>query len=224
MSRDKVYVVNSIVLGGQMTSRLHPIFVICGVFACILIAVELSCGQGRHAFNSAAVEAATNISNGMCLNPVIGISYQLPEDLKPEDGVALHHLAYRVDARMYGVGPEARWFLWGYGERTETAWLCGANGNGSQIGVIAMPAHLVQSEGPGALKQLAQGVGQQLGVQPSPVRHVAVNGLNLECADVHATVNSPSQGGLAQTFLGLRSKGGTVFLNPLGTVFVPWTL
>jgi hypothetical protein len=46
----------------------------------------------------AAVERATNISGGVCLNPVVGISYELPKDMKAEDASALRKLAYRGSA------------------------------------------------------------------------------------------------------------------------------
>lgn len=178
-----------------MISRSHRMLVECCLIAGILFSVESANAQGAApAFDSAAIEAATTISNGVCSNPAVGISYQLPGGLKQQDSAAIREENYTVDAKVYGTGPEARWFLWGYGEKKQTAWLCGAEGKGERTVLMAMPARLVESMGPTALEQLVQSFGQQFGSKPSPVRKLAVNGLNLECSDVHATANSPARG------------------------------
>src|SRR5579872_4479492 len=58
------------------------------------------------AFDSGAVESATVIAGGVCSNPVIGVSYRLPEGMKPQDAAALRQVA-SAGARAQGIGPEA---------------------------------------------------------------------------------------------------------------------
>lgn len=178
-----------------MISRWRCILVGCLLAVAVLFPMVPASAQSKSpAFNGAAIEAATTISNGVCSNSAIGISYQLPKGLEPQDAEAIRRENYGVDERIYGTGPVARWFIWGYGEEKQSAWLCGAEGNGNRIALTAMPARLVESQGPKALGMLVQGVGQQFGVQSSSVRNVAVNGLKLDCADIHAKANLQTRG------------------------------
>ncbi len=142
------------------------------------------------AFDSRTVESATTISDGVCSNPTIGISWQLPEGMKPEDAAAMREAARAGSA----LGPEARYFLYGHSESKTIAMLCGAADEGGQVMMIATPVSAVQSEGPHALEKIVEGMGQELGTQPSSPRQETVNGHSYERADAQAELNSPAQG------------------------------
>jgi hypothetical protein len=145
------------------------------------------------AFDSGAVESATVISAGVCSNPVIGISYRLPERMKPEDAAALRQVA-SAGARAQGIGPEARYFLYGYQEAATSAMLCGAAGQDGSVQMIALPVSVVMSEGPNALEKLVSVLGQGLHAQSSASRVKAIDGLKLACADFHAEVRPTGRG------------------------------
>lgn len=144
-------------------------------------------------FKSAAVEGATTISDGVCSNPAVGISYELPEGMKPEDSGTIRQLAYAGSKRR-GIGPEARYFLWGYQEEKEIVMLCGAGSQSGSVQMIASPASLITSQGPNALQQLVEGLGQELHARGAPPWQRNTNGLQLECADAQAEVNSSRRG------------------------------
>lgn len=170
----------------------HILTVFCLTLGTLLFVQPGSAKSTQPAFDSAAIEAATTISNGVCSNSTIGISYQLPKGLKAEDAAAIEQFGYNVDAKVYGTGPVARWFLWGYGQRKEMALLCGAGGRATQIQVMAMPARSLQGSESQLAERMVGALGQQFGAKASPVHHVSANGANLECSDLHATVNAPA--------------------------------
>lgn len=94
------------------TPSIRPFSFGCALLS-FLLTVQLAQAQGAApAFNGAALENATTISGGFCSNPAIGISYRLPQDMKAEDAAEIRRLAYLGSARR-GIGPEARYFLWG---------------------------------------------------------------------------------------------------------------
>jgi hypothetical protein len=146
------------------------------------------------AFDSRAVESATVISGGACSNPVIGISYRLPEEMKSEDAAAMRQAESAGARAGQDIGPEARYFLYGYQEAASSAMLCGAAGDGGSVQMIALPVSVVTSEGPNALEKLVSALGQGLHTQSSASSVKAIDGLKLTCADVHAEVSTPGRG------------------------------
>lgn len=145
-------------------------------------------------FDSAAVENATAISGGVCSNSAIGFSYRLPADMKAEDAAKLRWFAYYGSAKR-GIGPEARYFLWGYKETKTIAMLCGAGSREGSVEVVASPLSFVESQGgPDALKKMAASVGQGLGAAPSAPRVITASGLKMECADARGKLKTPGGG------------------------------
>jgi hypothetical protein len=174
-----------------MITRVRCILTVCCLALGILLPFQSSTAKSTQpAIDSAAIEATTTISNGVCSNATIGVSYHLPKGLKTEDAAAMEKYGYNVDAKMYGTGPEARWFLWGYSQRKSMALLCGAGGQASQVQMMATSASSFAGNESQLLEQLLGGLGQQLGAKPSAARHVSVNGTNLECSDLHAALKS----------------------------------
>jgi hypothetical protein len=163
-----------------------------GIALCLaILPVEFASAQiPPPEFDSRTVESATTISDGVCSNPTIGISWQLPEGMKPEDAAAMREVARAGSA----VGPEARYFLYGYNESKTIAMLCGAADEGGQVMMIATPLSAVQSEGPHALQKIVEGMVQELGTPPSSPRQETINGHSFERADTQAELNSETQG------------------------------
>jgi cytochrome c5 len=145
------------------------------------------------AFDSRAVESATVISEGICSNPVIGISYRLPEGMKSQDAAAIRQVASAGAKASQGIGPEARYFLYGYKEAASSAMLCGAADEGGSVQMIALPLSAVTSEGPNALEKLVSALGQSLHAQSSAASVKAIDGLKLTCADVHSQLSPQGQ-------------------------------
>lgn len=153
----------------------------------ILLAFQAARGQSvPPPFDSLAVESATTISNGICSNPVIGISYQLPDGMKAEDAALMREAAQAGARATLRIGPEARYFLYGYQEAATVAMLCGAAGASGSVQMLASPVSFIMAQGPNALEKLVGGLAQGLEAQPSPPSVKTVNGLKLVCADVHA--------------------------------------
>jgi hypothetical protein len=162
---------------------------------CVLITFQLARAQGTPAvFDGGAVESATTISGGVCSNPVIGISYQLPEGMQPEDATRMREVAALGARANLGIGPEARYFLYGYQEATTIALLCGAASQAGSVQMLASPASIIMAQGPNALERVVSSLAQEAHVQPSPPRVKTVNGLKLECADFHTEVSAPGRG------------------------------
>lgn len=145
-------------------------------------------------FDSQAVENATVISQGTCSNPVIGISFQLPPGMKPEDAAAMHMVARSGAMATEGIGPEARYFLYGYEEAKTTAILCGAANQDGQVQVVAVPAAALKSTAPAALQQVATSLAKALESQPVLVGLQTINGHDFERVDARTEVNSPTTG------------------------------
>lgn len=174
-----------------MIPRVRRILTVCCLALSILLPFQSSTAKSTQpAFDSAAIEATTTISNGVCSNSTIGISYHLPKGLKVEDAAAMEKFGYNVDARLYGTGPEARWFLWGYSQRKSMALLCGAGGKASQVQMMATSTSSLAGNESQLPEQLLGGLGQQLGGKPSAVRGLSANGTNLECSDLHTALRS----------------------------------
>jgi hypothetical protein len=145
-------------------------------------------------FDARAIESATVISGGICSNQVIGISYQLPEGMRPEDAAAMRLTAREGEMARTGIGPEAGYFLFGYAESKTAAMLCGAANKDGQVQVIATSATALKTLGPHPLEQLVEGIGQALGAQPSKAVRESISGSDFERADAHAQLNSPVRG------------------------------
>ena len=189
----------------------------CG---CILLWVGLPVRGGQAqdvppSFQSSAVEDETTISGGVCRNPVIGISYQLTEGMKPEDAATMREVAYRGSAAR-GIGPEARYFLYGYQETEKSVMLCGGASEAGSIQVVALPLSALGSTGPPPLEQLVGGLAEEFHAQPSPPRVKTVNGLGLTCADVQTEVSAGQRGKLK-----IR---GTTCAAVVGSYVVMWNL
>jgi len=175
--------------------------------------VEFASGQiAPPPFDSRNIESATTISDGVCSNPAIGISYRLPEGMKSEDAEAMRQLAQAGSE----FGPEARYFLYGYSEAKTITMLCGAAGEGGQVQIVATTASALQSEGPHALEKIVAGMGEELGTQPSPSRQETINGHSFLRADAQADLNSPTQGKVE-----LRA---TFYAAQVNSYVVMWTL
>jgi hypothetical protein len=178
--------------------------------------VQWTQGQtGPPTFDSRAVENATTIADGVCRNPVIGISYQLTEGLSPEDAAKMREFAYKGSSAR-GIGPEARYFLFGYEETEKSVMLCGGANDAGSVQVIASPLSALGSSGPPPLEQLAGGLGEELHAQPSPPHVKTVSGLKLVCADVQKEI-SASQRGKIET-------RGTTCAAVVGSFVVMWNL
>lgn len=147
-------------------------------------------------FDARAIESATVISGGICSNQAIGISYQLPEGMKPEDAAALRMVAREGALARAGIGPEAAYFLYGYSENKTTAILCGASNEQGQVQVVATSATALQSLGSRPLEQIVEGMGDAFGTPPSAAVRQNINGSDFERADAHAVLNSPDRGKL----------------------------
>ena len=92
------------------------------------------------------------------------------------------------------VGPEARYFLYGYSESKAMAMVCGAVSEHGQVQVIATTVSALQSGGPHGLENIVEGLAHQLATQPAASRQETINGHSFERADAQAEVNSPTQG------------------------------
>lgn len=166
----------------------------CGALACALLLVQYASAQSAApTFDSRAVESATAISGGVCSNPAIGISYQLPEGMKPEDAAMMHQLAV-VGSSSRGIGPEARYFLYGYEEAKTAVMICGASSGDGQTGLMAMPVSALPSQGPRVLDQIVQSMVQEFHRQPSSPYRKAVGRLEFDCADAQAEMRAPVRG------------------------------
>ncbi|MFZ3200281.1 MAG: hypothetical protein WA175_03920 [Candidatus Acidiferrales bacterium] len=135
------------------------------------------------------IESATVINGGICSNSAIGVSYKLPEGMKPEDAAEMRE--YEVAGS--GLAPEARYFLYGYQEATTAILLCGGSSREGTVMMIATPASALQSLGPHALEQLVQGMGQEPGSPPSSPSRQTINGIEFERADAQTKMNSPGR-------------------------------
>jgi hypothetical protein len=177
-------------------------------------------------FDSRAVEGATTISGGVCSNSVIGFSYQLPANMKPEDAAAMRD-ATRVGNETQWIGPEARYILYGYEETKTIAMLCGASSETGQVQIIATPVSALESEGLHAddqsLQAVAEKMGQQLGTEPSPARKQTINGRDFERADAAAAFGPADKNmDLHGSFYAARVNSYIVMWNLIGYSGKQW--
>ena len=145
------------------------------------------------ALDTRNVESATRIADSVCSNPVIGTSYQLPEEMKPEDAAALLEAAY-AGSKASGIGPEARYLLYGYQEDTQYVRLCGAVSDGGRVMMIALPASLMTSQQPNTLESIVGSMAAGFRAQPPPPTVKTINGVKLLCTDVRGEVDTVAKG------------------------------
>ncbi|HXW56984.1 MAG TPA: hypothetical protein VEJ67_14635 [Candidatus Cybelea sp.] len=177
-------------------------------------------------FNSRIVEHATTISGGVCTNPIVGFSYRLPSNMKPQDANAMRAAA-RVGSETQWIGPEARYILYGYEETKTIAMLCGASSDTGQVQIIATPVSALESEGLSAgeesLRAAAEKMGQQLGADPSPARKETINGHDFERADGAASFGPADKNmDLHGSFYAARVNAYIVMWNLIGYSQKQW--
>jgi hypothetical protein len=174
-----------------------------------LLPVEFGSAQiAPPAFARHAIESATIISDGVCSNSTIGLSYRLPEGMKSEDAAVIWQGS--------SVGPEARYFLYEYKEANRIAMLCGAANEGGRVVMTAIAVSAIQSEGPHALEKIVQGMGQELGTQSSSSLQETINGQVFERAD-----------GKREVDLGTRGRGQlwvSFYAAQVNSYVVVWSL
>jgi hypothetical protein len=119
--------------------------------------------------------------------------------MKPEDAAALEESAYD-GSKALGIGPEARYLLYGYQEKALVARLCGAVSDGGQVMIVALPESLMTEQGPNTLENIVSSLAVEIQDPPPSVK--AINGLKLVCTDgrtpaaqcfVHGNVANASQ-------------------------------
>jgi hypothetical protein len=177
-------------------------------------------------FNSRAVERATVIAGGVCTNPIVGFSYRLPANMKPQDAAAMRAAARVVNETQW-IGPEARYILYGYEETKTIAMICGASSDTGQVQVIATPVAALESEGFSAgdesLRAVAEKMGQQLGADPSPARKETISGHDFERADGAAAFGPADKNmDLHGSFYAARVNAYIVMWNLIGYSEKQW--
>src|SRR5580658_3776015 len=138
-----------------------PVFLL--VFLLLVLLPAGASGQAQSAaadFDSRVIENATIISGRTCSNPMVGVSYELPEGVQIQDAAATRIAKARGESGRTGIGPEAEYILWGAGERESLVLLCGGESERGQVMVSAVPLSVLNSYGPDGLEKLAEAAGQ----------------------------------------------------------------
>ena len=139
-------------------------------------------------FDARAIERTTTISGRTCSNPLVGVTYELPEGVQVEDAKTSRIVKARGERGRTGIGPEAEYILWGSGERHSIVYLCAGNSERGQVMVTAIPLAVLRSYGPGGLEALVQAPGQAIGAQGEESSAENVAGRVFRHAESHAVI------------------------------------
>jgi hypothetical protein len=143
------------------------------LFICLLGTFALAQTQGASSqaqsaapdFDARDVERATTISGRICSNSLIGVTYELPEDMQVQDARAMRIQKARGERSRTGIGPEAEYILRGAGERNAMVTLCGGGNERGQVMVTAFPLAVLRSYGQDDLEKLVKATGLAIGAQ-----------------------------------------------------------
>lgn len=161
----------------------------CALLALTTVAAPTSAQEAPSIATIKAVEAATTIANGICSNDIVGISVKLPADMQSQDATSLKEDAVRGSSSQ-GIGPEARYFLWGYQESKASAMLCGAKMSDlNRMLVVAVRAADVQKAGANTLETTIQSLAHSVPGHPGGLRHETIDGHDFVHADAVMTEN-----------------------------------
>jgi hypothetical protein len=139
-------------------------------------------------FDSRVVESATTISGRTCLNPLIGLTYELPEGMQVQDARTTRIVKARGERGRTGIGPEAEYILWGSGERHSIVLLCGGASERGQVMVTAIPLPVLRSYGPGGLERLVEAPGQAIGAREGKSSSETLAGHVYKHAESHGVI------------------------------------
>lgn len=139
-------------------------------------------------FDARDIERATTISGRACINPLIGVTYELPEGMQVQDARATRIVKARGERTRTGIGPEAEYILWGSGERHSVVMLCGGANERGQVMVTAMPLPVLHSYGPDALEKLVEAPGQAVGAQHGKSSAETFSGRVFRHAESHGVI------------------------------------
>ena len=139
-------------------------------------------------FDARVVESATTISGRTCLNPLIGVTYELAEGMQVQDARTTRIVKARGERSRTGIGPEAEYILWGSGERHSIVMLCGGASERGQVMVTAIPLSVLRSYGPDGLERLVEAPGLAIGAQEAKPSSETFAGRVFRHAESHGMI------------------------------------
>jgi hypothetical protein len=139
-------------------------------------------------FDARIVESATTVSGRTCSNPLVGVTYDLPEGMDVLDGRTMRIVKARGARLRTGIGPEAEYILWGSGERHSIVMLCGGADERGRVAVTAVPLSLVRSYGPAGLERLVEAPGLGFGAQEVEASSGMLAGRAFTHAESHGVI------------------------------------
>ncbi|MGA2096098.1 MAG: hypothetical protein ABSH39_07355 [Candidatus Acidiferrum sp.] len=186
------------IFGCAADQVFRPVFqlVFRPIFLLLVLQPAVASGHAQSAaadFDSRVIENATIISGRTCSNPLVGVSYELPEGVQIRDAAATRIAKARGESGRTGIGPEAEYILWGSHERESIVLLCGGESERGQAMVTAVPMSVLSSYGPDGLEKLTEAASQAVGAQTAKRGLETVGGRAFHHVESHGAI--PEEGG-----------------------------